>query len=94
MTATVEEHVKLGEHGAVLAGRSHAIELRAELTRRVHDDGVVVLDFADIEAISPSFADEIFGRFVDEVGLEHVEMRNLSQHIELVARMVRRQSPS
>lgn len=70
----------------------HAIELRAQLTAHVREHGNVILDFENVEAISPSFADEIFGRFIDDVGSDRVEMVHLTDHIELVSRMVRRQS--
>jgi len=93
MTTVAETCVKLAErHGRVLSGRPTAISLREELESEFRHEGVVVLDFESVEAISPSFADELFGRFVDRVGREHIRFENLSPHLLEVERMVRRRA--
>lgn len=85
--------MKLAElHGPVLSGRTTAIALRTQLQEEFAGRGVVVLDFEDVETMSPSFADELFDRFVDEIGEDHVEMANLSPHLSVVADIVRRRS--
>lgn len=83
--------MKLSEkHGPVLAGRTQAIHLRELLASELREDGVVVLDFDGVETVSPSFADELFGRFVDAVGEENVRFENLNPHLRTVAEMFRR----
>lgn len=91
MMTAIGDHVKLAEgHGAVLAGRTQAISLRESLVRELDETGVVVLDFAGVETVSPSFADELFGRFVDSVGEDRVRFENLNPHLLSIARVVRR----
>lgn len=91
MTTVVGGFVKLAEtQGAVLTGRVNAIELREDLLREVDPDGKITLDLEGVEAVSPSFADELFGRFVDAVGEENVEFVNLNAHLQTVLSMVRR----
>lgn len=80
--------------GAVLSGRTFAIELRTDLAAELDAGDLVVLDFSEVEAVSPSFADEIFGKFIDEVGEDRVRLVNMSQHVEMVRRIVRRNSPA
>lgn len=79
-------------HGPVLSGRTAAMALRKELEQELAEGGVAVLDFAGVEAISPSFADEVFGRFVARAGKDQVRFENLSGHLVNVERMVRRRS--
>jgi hypothetical protein len=91
MTTTLGGHVKLAdEHGAVLTGRAQAIDLRQVLVRELDAEGCLVLDFEGVETVSPSFADELFGRFVDQVGEDNVRFVNLNAHLTAVANMIRR----
>lgn len=66
------------------------MSLREELERELESEGVVVLDFIGVEGMSPSFADELFVRFVDRVGEDHVRFENMSAHLSNVATIVRR----
>lgn len=84
-------HVRLVElHGPVLSGRTTAIELRARLRDELDATGIIELDFSDVETMSPSFADELFGRFVLEVGEDRVRLTNLNPHLVAVADIVSR----
>lgn len=76
------------ELGPVLAGRSLAEALRnriEELASREH----VVVDFEGVEAVSPSFADEIFAKLPPElvesgrVRFEHIDaaLENLIEFV-------------
>jgi STAS-like domain of unknown function (DUF4325) len=76
------------EHGVVLGGRVLGEQIRAEVVRQVRAGGTVVLDLAGVEAISPSFADEIFGKLPAEVG-DGVEFANVSDQLQAVANMAR-----
>jgi STAS-like domain of unknown function (DUF4325) len=52
--------------GAVLTGRSIAAALRAEVEEHLRSDEEVILDFENVAAISPSFADELFAKLPTE----------------------------
>lgn len=76
------------EHGEVLGGRVLGEEVRQKVVRLVKSGQSVVLDMAGVEAISPSFADEIFGKLPLEVG-DKVEFVNVSNQLQAVADMAR-----
>lgn len=83
------DKMRLAEkHGEVLGGRILGEEIRAEVVRLVKAGEVVVLDLDGVEAVSPSFADEIFGKLPQEVG-EQVEFVNVTPPIQAVAEMAR-----
>lgn len=48
--------------GPVLVGRFPGVELREEIEDAVKAGELVVVDFAGVSAISPSFADEVFAK--------------------------------
>ena len=75
-------------HGHVLGGRVLGEKIRHDVVRSVHAGEVVVLDLEGVQAVSPSFADEIFGKLPLEVG-ERVEFTNVSRQIQAVADMAR-----
>lgn len=83
--------MKLSERGdAVLTGRLEAQKVRASLREELLHSQLVTLDFAGIEGMSPSFADEIFVRLVADVGADRVRFENLSGHLQQVAATVQR----
>jgi STAS-like domain of unknown function (DUF4325) len=74
--------------GAVPAGRSQAQALREEIERAAID-GDVVVDFARVLTLSPSFADELFAKLPPElVGSGRVEFQNLSPATRAIADFV------
>jgi STAS-like domain of unknown function (DUF4325) len=77
------------EHGEVLGGRVLGEEVRVKVARLVEEGEVVTLDLDGVVAVSPSFADEVFGKLPAEVGDEHIEFVNLSAEIQAVADMAR-----
>jgi uncharacterized protein DUF4325 len=77
------------EHGEVLGGRVLGEEIRAKVVRLVKAGEVVTLDLNGVFAVSPSFADEVFGKLPAEVGDEHIVFVNLSPEIQEVADMAR-----
>jgi hypothetical protein len=76
------------DHGAVLAGRDLAKHIRREVVDRVEHGEDAVIDLDGVVAISPSFADELFGKLPAAVG-EKVRFENVSDHLSAVARMAR-----
>ncbi|MEX1140982.1 MAG: STAS-like domain-containing protein [Thermoleophilaceae bacterium] len=65
--------------GPVLTGRTAAARLREEIERELAADGEVTIDLEGVEAISPSFADELFAKLPREalssgrVRFEHLD---------------------
>lgn len=74
-------------HGPVLSGRAFAAELADEATAEIEKHGVVVLDFEGVDTVSPSFADELFGKLVARLGSDKVRFAHLSPHLAAVAKM-------
>jgi STAS-like domain of unknown function (DUF4325) len=79
-------------YGEILGGRVLGDELRAEILMHVQAGEEVVVDFEGVVAMSPSFADEVFGKLPAAVA-EHVEFANVSADLQAVADMVRAGRP-
>lgn len=81
------------ELGAVLAGRSQAARLRSRLEKMALHESVTI-DFAGVLAVSPSFADELFGKMdsglLDDGSVVFV---NVSGSLAAIARYVRTGRP-
>jgi STAS-like domain of unknown function (DUF4325) len=76
------------ELGPVLTTRSLAEELR-ERVETLADGGDVVLDFEGVEAIAPSFADELFAKLPPALtDSGRVRYENLSDDLLALARFV------
>lgn len=77
------------EYGPALTGRAAGAELRDRLERLVESGKAVVLDFDGVEAISPSFADELFGKVPPEmVRDQFVQFVRLREDLAGFARLV------
>lgn len=74
-------------YGPVLTGRGLAERILSEVADEAAAGGVVELDFARVEAVSPSFADELFGKLPRRVSAERIRFLNLSPHLSAVAKM-------
>lgn len=89
MTTSEFLEVRLADdHGSVLAGRDLAKHIRREVVDQVEHGEEAVIDLDGVVAISPSFADELFGKLPAAVG-EKVRFENVSEHLAAVARMAR-----
>jgi hypothetical protein len=92
MPIETTDNMKLAEaYGPVLTGRALANHLATVVLDNLARGEDVDLDFAGVQAVSPSFADELFGKLGTRVDIEHVHFTNLSPHLESVARMVQEQ---
>lgn len=76
------------EYGPVLSGRLLGEAIRRDVTQLVGSGEKVVLDLDGVEAVSPSFADEIFGKLPSEVG-ESVEFINVGDGLQSMANIAR-----
>lgn len=77
------------EFGSVLVSRFLGAELRLRVEHLL-DECDVVIDFAGVEAISPSFADELFAKVPAE-GVQHrgrLQFKNLGAETRALARFV------
>lgn len=79
-------------HGSVLGGREVAEHIREDVERRVGAGEEVVIDLDGVLAVSPSFADELFGKLPAAVA-QHVQFTNVSDHLQAVADMARAGRP-
>lgn len=88
MAMTLTRTMTLADtHGPVLTGRATAARIADAVKEQVARGADVVLDFEGVQAVSPSFADELFGKLrVGESG-RHVHFVNLSEHLGAVSRM-------
>lgn len=83
------DQMRLAEkHGEVLGGRVLGEEIRTEVISLVEAGEEVVIDLDGVLAISPSFADEIFGKLPAAVG-DHVRFVNVGDNLQTVAEMAR-----
>ena len=69
--------VALREWGAALGTRNRGEVVRRELEQALDDDPtqVVVVSFEGVQRVSPSFADECFGKLALKLGTEGVRKR-------------------
>ena len=89
--ATIEETVirPALEFGPVLTSRSTAELLRRRIENEALSGAHVTVDFAGVEAVSPSFADEIFAKIDHElVDSGHIRFENLSDDLLALVRFV------
>lgn len=75
--------IHLSELGPDISGRTRGEAMRASI-----DSGVteVVFDCTGIEAMSPSFADEVFGKLAAEPQRPRIMLTSASQDILALAR--------
>ncbi|HTA33714.1 MAG TPA: STAS-like domain-containing protein [Solirubrobacteraceae bacterium] len=75
--------IHLSELGPDLSGRT-----RGETIRGLVEPGVteVVFDCTGVESMSPSFADEVFGKLAAQPQRPHIKIINASQDILALAR--------
>jgi uncharacterized protein DUF4325 len=74
-------------YGSVLAGRQPAIEIREEVERLVRAGETVTVDLEGVATMSPSFADELFGKLAANVGTDAVRFEHLEGHLAAIAEM-------
>lgn len=77
------------ELGSVLTGRSVGGKLRAQIEQSLAAGEQVVVDFEGVEIMSPSFADEVFGKLPPEaVESGQLSFQNLAEDLTFLARFV------
>lgn len=91
MSATI----RLAADGRPLAGtREYGSAVRARLEEALRTADAVTLDLAGVEDMTPSFADECFGRLSEQMGadvtLAKVSLVNAERHRSLISAVIRR----
>jgi hypothetical protein len=76
------------EFGPVLAGRGRATQMRKEIEALAGRGDEIIVDLEGVEAISPSFADELFGKLPVAIG-ERISFEGASPILDEIARMAR-----
>lgn len=69
--------IKFGDINCSLGTRILGSEIRYSVIHNLstNADEIIVFDFTDVEVVSNSFADECFGKLLDEFGLEATRRR-------------------
>lgn len=63
------------EHGSYLVGRGTAADVRRVVHEQLKQARAVVIDLAGVEVMAPSFADELFGRLLLDLGTQMFRQR-------------------
>lgn len=75
--------------GSVLTGRTVAARLREDVERELAAEGTVTIDLEGVEAISPSFADELFAKLPRDAVLDgRVKFEHLDESDSALAKFV------
>ncbi|MHB1467740.1 MAG: STAS-like domain-containing protein [Solirubrobacteraceae bacterium] len=61
--------------------------VRMEIEHALHTDGEAEVDLEGIVTMSPSFADELFGKLGPEIASGHLRFESLSPHLREIAHM-------
>lgn len=84
----MEQVLKLSENGSILGLRELAKELSSQVKTAVDNNTSIILDFANVESVSSSFADELVAKVLVEVGIESflkcVKIRNANDFIKTI----------
>jgi anti-anti-sigma regulatory factor len=59
--------------------------VRQEIEHKIHKGHDVVVDLSGVITMSPSFADELFGKLASEMDTGRVRFEHLSNHLASVA---------
>jgi len=80
--------IRLAEWGPDVTGRTRGAEVRERIEAEATD---VVFDCAGVESMSPSFADELFGKLATEDPRPHISVVNAGADIISAIRFAVRQ---
>lgn len=91
MTMLTRTTINLADElGTVLGSRFVATDLRHRIEVELALDHDVVIDFAGVEAVSPSFADELFAKLSqDDIGPGRLIFQNMAPPLLAIAEFVR-----
>lgn len=64
MSVDAATRIRLDQFGCVFSTRGRAKSIRFEIENQAADHNQIILDFNGVNAVSASFADELFGELV------------------------------
>lgn len=84
--------IKFSDYGKSLGTRALGNELRIMIVENILNDEDVVFDFQDVVIVSNSFADECFGKILDEINFDTMKGKtkfvNLNKNIRFIIKEV------
>jgi hypothetical protein len=85
--------IRVGERKTFAATRDFGIEIRTMVHEALKDGPLVIVDLAGVEDMTPSFADECFGKLSEAAGEDitrsKVQIMNGDTFASLIAGVVR-----
>lgn len=77
---------QMKKFGTILSTRSLGKQVYASLYNNIlHCDELLILDFDGIDAVTNSFADEVFGRLAEQIGLSELQKRTTFRNIDRIS---------
>lgn len=75
--------IEMKQYGSTLGTRNLGRLVFDELSALLlHESDQIVLDFNGVSAVTNSFADEVFGRLVETMGLDELKRRTTFRKID------------
>jgi anti-anti-sigma regulatory factor len=74
--------------GSVLSERDLGANIRKEIINDLRTKKSIVIDFSGVEMINSSFADEVFGKLIADLGMEKAKkslaITNVSETVKVI----------
>ena len=67
--------VEFNELGSSFGNRNEAEKIRNLIEERIHVEKVIIFDFNGVELVTSSFADECFGKLIQNFGLNFIKSK-------------------
>lgn len=80
--------VQFNELGASFGNRNEAKKIRSFIEEKINMEEIIIFDFDGVELITSSFADECFGKLIQNMGLNFIRSKtkfvNTNKNIDFV----------
>lgn len=85
--------IKFNEIGESLGTRHLGENVRKQISEKLFNNSEkIIFDFDGVEIISNSFADECFGKLVEEYGLDFVRKRSTFRNVNTIVETIIRKA--
>lgn len=71
-----------------LGTRKLGESIRNTISQNIIAEEIIVFDFADVDLISNSFADECFGKLIEDFGIDYVKSKTTFRNVNPLIDMV------
>ena len=78
---------RFNKYGSILVTRALGAQVRQELLAEMAKNDKVVLDFAGVEMVGNSFADECLGKLLLEISLEDLKQHTTFNHLTGISKV-------